>query len=136
VGAPDDLGGLDRVATNERHFLAGIRRRAADAPIVLECECTHAVCDQRIELTRDEYEPVRSSAARYAIYPQDAHVDPGVDEVVDRQTSYWLVERQSSVEVLDFYGAGQETFTSEPAYPVTSIRAATRLPDDDPGTGT
>lgn len=105
MGASDDVGGLDRVAANERHVLADIGRRAVDALIVLECECTHTVCDQRIELTREQYEPIRSSAARYAVYPHDAHVEPRVDEVVDRHVSYWVVERQASAEVLDFYRA-------------------------------
>src|ERR1041385_7147949 len=105
MGTSDDVGGLDRVAANERHFLADTRRRPRDRPIVLECECTHAVCDQRIELTPEQYEPIRSSAARYAVYPHDAHVKGGVDEVVARHMSYWVVERRASVEVLDFYGA-------------------------------
>jgi hypothetical protein len=132
VGTSDDLGGLDRVAANERHFLAGTRSRAVDAPIELECECTHGVCDERIALTRGQYEPVRSSAARYAICPHDGHVDPGVDEVVDRYTSYWVVERQSSVEVLDFYASQPGTLTSELTFRATDGRDATPPPDADP----
>lgn len=134
MGTSDDLGGLDRVAANERRFLAGTARRAADTAIVLECECTHAICDERIDVTRDQYEPVRSSAARYAIYPHDAHVDPGVDEVVDRHTSHWVVERQSSLEVLDFYAAGAETPSPELTAPATDRRSVSPVPDD-PGTG-
>jgi hypothetical protein len=134
VGASGDLGGLDRVAANERHFLAGTRSRAAGVPIVLQCECTHLVCDQRIEMTPEQYEPVRSSAARYAVYPHDAHVDPGVDQVVERQMSHWVVERQSSVEVLDFFGPGSDTVTSELTSRVTDLRVATPVSDDGPGT--
>jgi hypothetical protein len=134
VGARDDLGGLDRVAANERHFISGARGRAARAAVVLRCECTHLLCDQRIELTPEQYEPVRSSAARYAVYPHDAHVDSRVDRVVERQTSHWVVERQSSVEVLDFFGPGSETLTSELTSRVTDIRVATPVPEDDPET--
>jgi hypothetical protein len=134
VAASDDLGGLDRVAANERHFLGGTRGRATGAPIVLQCECAQLVCDQRIELTPEQYGPVRSSAARYAIYPHDAHVDPGVDQVVERQLSHWVVERQSSVQVLDFFGAGSETLTSQLTSRVTDLRVATPVSEDDPDT--
>jgi hypothetical protein len=135
MGASDDLGGLDRVAANERHFLVATRR-AGNAPVVLDCECTHALCDQQIQLTRDEYEPVRSSAARYAIHPHDAHVDPAVDEVVDRHISYWVVERRSSVEVLEFYGGGQQMVALEMPSSSGDMLGSTPAPDDDPGTGT
>src|SRR5262249_27740589 len=120
MGMGDDVGGLDRVAANERHFLAETGTRAIDTPIVLECECTHAVCDQRIDLTPEQYQPIRSSAARYAVYPHDAHVEPEVDKVVERHISYWVVERRASVEVLDFYGAKP---------------AVTPHPDGDPSPG-
>jgi len=122
VGSSDDLGGLDRVAANERHFLDEARPRPANAPIVLQCECTHLLCDERIELTSGQYEPVRSSAARYAVYPHTAHVDAGVDHVVERQMSYWVVERRSSVEVLDFFRAGSETLSPERTARVTDLR--------------
>ena len=131
MGANDDLGGLDRVAANERHFLAGTRRRASDAPIVLQCECTHLLCDQRIELTTDQYEPVRSSAARYAVYPHGAHVDPGVDQVVEQQISHWVVERRSSVEVLDFFAAASEPLVAHAAR-VTELHVATPVPEGEP----
>ena len=133
MGTSDDLGGLDRVAANERRFLAGTRRRAADAPIVLQCECTHLVCDQRIVLTLEQYEPVRSSAACYAVYPHAAHVDSGVDQLVERRISHWVVERQSSVEVLDFFRAGSQTLSSELTARVRDLRVT--VSEDDPGTG-
>ena len=132
MGASDDLGGLDRVAANERHFLAGPRRHAAGAPIVLQCECTHLLCDQRNELTPEQYEPVRSSAARYAVYPHDAHVDSGADQVVEQQISHWVVERQSSVEVLDFFAADSQTLTLEATSRATDLRVATPVSENDP----
>jgi hypothetical protein len=132
VGASEDLGGLDRVAANERHFLAGTRSRARGAPFVLQCECTLLLCDQRIELTPEQYEPVRSSAARYAVYPHDAHVDQGVDEVVERQISHWVVERQSSVEVLDFFAGASNPLVSEHTARVTELRIATPVSEEDP----
>ena len=132
MGAGDDLGGLDRVAANERHFLSRTHRRSADAAIVLQCECTDVVCDGLIELTRAQYAPVRSSADRYAVHPHEAHVDPSVDQIVERQLSYWVVERRSSLEVLDFFALGSDMFTSELTSRVTEIRHATLDSEDDP----
>jgi hypothetical protein len=132
MGASDDLGGLDRVAANERHFLAGARRYGSGEPFVLQCECTHLLCDQRIELTPQQYEPVRSSAARYAVYPHVAHVDPGVDEVVEQQKSHWVVERRSSVEVLDFFAATSQMSSSDVISQITGLSLATTVSEDDP----
>jgi hypothetical protein len=134
VAASDDLGGLDRVTANERLFLAGTRRRSAAAPMVLQCECTHLMCDQRIDLTPAQYEPVRSSAARYAVYAHAEHVNRDVDRVVERQASHWVVERRSSVEELDFYGPDSGTLTSELASRVTDLRSTRQVTDDDPDT--
>ena len=134
MAASGDLGGLDRVTANERLFLAGTRRHAAGAPMVLQCECTHLVCDQRIDLTPAQYEPVRSSAARYAVYAHDTHVNREVDQVVERQASHWVVERRSSVEALHFYGPDSATVTSELASRVTDLRSARQATDNDPNT--
>jgi hypothetical protein len=45
------------------------------------------------------------------------------------------VERQSTIEVLEFYAAGSETGTSGPTSGVTDLRAATPGSEEDPGTG-
>lgn len=121
MGTSDDLGGLDRVAANERHFLAR-SVGARGAPIVLSCECTHRICDERIDLTPEQYEPVRSSGARYAIYPHGAHVDPSVDTIVERRLSHWVVERQSTVEMLDFFVPSSDTRSPEPTPHLTDQR--------------
>jgi len=107
----DDVGGLERVAANERHFLDFAKSHRADSPIVLECECTSALCDERIELTADQYQPLRSSAAQYAVCPHAAHVDAKSDRVIDRYPHYWVVERRPSLELLDFYSSRTRTTT-------------------------
>jgi hypothetical protein len=132
VGTSEHAGGLDRVAANERDFLGGTRRRLASALIELRCECTHRLCGERIELTPEQYEPVRSSAARYAIYPHETHVDPGVDQVVEQQQSHWIVERQSSVEVLDFFATTTGTLNSELTSRVKEFHVTTPDPENEP----
>jgi hypothetical protein len=102
-------GGLDRVVTNERRFLSRCDSRPADEVMVLECECTQATCDERIELTSRDYQPIRASAARYAIWPGEAHVDRTLDRLVERHISHWVVERSSTVETLAFFTSANDS---------------------------
>ncbi len=101
----DDVGGLDRVAANERRFIGFVKSHRLEWPVELECECTGAVCDRRIQLTAAAYRPLHSSAAWFAIYPSDLHVDRQLDRVIDRQPRYWVVERRASAEALELLGS-------------------------------
>lgn len=130
-----DLGGLDRVAANERRFFRRTGPQAAGSVIVLECECARATCDRRIELTRAEYQPIRSSAARYAIYPDEAHVDPRLDRLVDRRPTFWIVERESTIEVLEFFSSAPRSATTEVAVPVHAALGSAEPPADGDGPG-
>jgi hypothetical protein len=107
-----DLGGLDRVATNERRVIE-VRPSELDTALELECECNSAFCDRRIALTRADYEPLRSSAARYAVCPDEAHVDPDVDRVIEQHRRYWVVERRPSLELIDFYSSRESAAVVE-----------------------
>jgi len=131
----NDLGGLDRVAANERRFLAFARSHPAGALIVLECECTQVTCDQRIELTASEYQPIRSSAARYAICPHGTHVDDA-DRLIEQRSSHWVVEREATVEVLEFFGSAAADVTFEvapPSHRTYLPPTLTQAPSDDEG---
>ncbi|MDQ3822911.1 MAG: hypothetical protein M3321_06695 [Actinomycetota bacterium] len=57
------------------------------------CECGNDRCSQRIELTSEEYEAVRAEATHFAVAPDDAHVFPEVERVVERHDRYWVVEK-------------------------------------------
>jgi hypothetical protein len=107
------VGGLDRVAGNERRFIERAKARppGSSSGLEIECECTNDFCAARIQLRMTEYRPLRASAACYAICPDDAHVDPARDLVVERYLRYWVVERQPSLEVLAFYGPTLPTAT-------------------------
>jgi hypothetical protein len=122
----DDVGGLDRVAANERLFLGLASARRGDAVAEFACECTGRVCDQRVAVTADEYEPVRASAARYVVFPTEGHVDETADVVIDRQPLFWVVERRPSVEVLAFYSRREQTITSD----LTALARVARTASD------
>ena len=55
------------------------------------CECGDAGCTDRVRLTREEYERVRSHPRRFAIVP--GHDIPEVEDVVELHGSYGVVEK-------------------------------------------
>jgi hypothetical protein len=57
------------------------------------CECANDDCVQRIEMSAREYEHVRAHGARFFVFPEDRHVWPDVERVVERLANYWVVEK-------------------------------------------
>jgi hypothetical protein len=57
------------------------------------CECANDTCTERLELTAQEYEHVRSSGEQFFVAPSDEHVWPEVERVVERHATFWLVEK-------------------------------------------
>ena len=57
------------------------------------CECADQSCSERIALTTEEYETVRSDPRRFAIAPRDEHLFPRIEDVVERNDRYWVVEK-------------------------------------------
>ena len=57
------------------------------------CECANTECTRLIELTVAEYEAVRGSGTCFAVFPDDEHVWPDVERVVERNDRYWVVEK-------------------------------------------
>ncbi len=78
-----------RIADNESRFreinerLRGDLRSlpATDEPIDFVCECGRLDCAQRVRLTLDEYEAVRSGSLDFLVVP--GHQLPDVEDVVD-----------------------------------------------------
>jgi hypothetical protein len=60
--------------------------------ISFRCECGRAGCTDLIELTRDEYEHVRSSGRRFALVA--GHEDPSVEDVVETHPGYAVVQKR------------------------------------------
>lgn len=76
---------------NER--VLGINERfGIDAEHVsFVCECGRIACAERIDLTVEEYEAVRSSPIRFALVP--GHDDPEVETVVGQNERFAVVEK-------------------------------------------
>jgi hypothetical protein len=55
------------------------------------CECADDSCTDRIELTQDAYSRVREHGKRFVVAP--GHVFAGIEEIVERQQVYWIVEK-------------------------------------------
>ena len=87
-----------RVADNESLFRVVNEQLARDherfqisEPAEFLCECGDPSCSERILLTRDEYEEIRSHGARFAI--RDGHEIEEVERVVARRERFSIVEK-------------------------------------------
>ena len=58
------------------------------------CECADEACTERIAMTPEEYEELRSNATHFAVAPAEMHVVPEVERVVEERERYWVVEKQ------------------------------------------
>src|ERR1051325_9149204 len=57
------------------------------------CECAHQGCIQHVTLTVPDYEAVRQHGARFLVAPSDEHVWPDVARIIERNETYWVVEK-------------------------------------------
>jgi hypothetical protein len=88
----------ERMALNEalardtNEMVERIAGRWSDfEPMVFRCECARDDCQERIRLTREEYESVRSEGTRFVVV--EGHVEPQVERVVGHIREYPLVEK-------------------------------------------
>jgi hypothetical protein len=102
------------------------------------CECADQSCAQRIALTPEEYEAVRSKPTWFAVAPGDAHVFDAIEEVVARNDRYWIVEKEGMAAELvskvdprrvGLRGDGKRSPSSERPVRASGRRAA--IADDD-----
>jgi predicted DNA-binding protein (UPF0251 family) len=92
----------ERLARNEALFRdvnERIRGAAHDVPEdghVYEflCECSDVGCVERISLTIDEYEAIRSDSKRFVLAP--GHARTAIETVVERQPEHVVVEKVGS----------------------------------------
>jgi hypothetical protein len=99
-----------RLAENQSLFRGGINQRLREghARFALEgqqefvCECADMTCTERMLLTIEEYEQVRSNPRRFVIVP--GHEISGVEDVVEEHRDYIVVEK---------FGAGGEVAERE-----------------------
>ncbi len=57
------------------------------------CECANTECYEPLEMSLDEYRALRQNGARFAVACHPKHVFPGVEEVIQRTSRYWVVEK-------------------------------------------
>ena len=90
-----------RIAENEA-FFRDLNKRKADwlsdglQSAGFRCECWRIDCGVRINLSRGEWQEVRSRADRFAVAPGHTATDPGVEEVVKKYEHFWIVEKRGN----------------------------------------
>jgi hypothetical protein len=57
------------------------------------CECAVVDCNVPVQMTIDEYESVRTSGRRFVIAPDERHLRPDVELIVEKKERYWVVEK-------------------------------------------
>jgi 5-bromo-4-chloroindolyl phosphate hydrolysis protein len=88
-----------RIAMNEatyRKINEAVRAERADRAITFLCECGRLGCNRLIQLTRAEYEAVRSNPRRFALVP--GHEILEVEDVVERHERYAVIEKHGDVD--------------------------------------
>jgi hypothetical protein len=70
-------------------------RHGSRAEELYMCECASRPCRERIRLTREQYESVRSDVRRFVVVP--GHVIPDLETVVQSFPSYQVIEKPSAL---------------------------------------
>lgn len=75
---------------------------------VFVCECANTDCTEQVELSQADYERIRDNPRWFFVAASDEHVFLEVDLVVERNTSYYVVEKiEAGADVADETAAGQ-----------------------------
>ena len=77
-------------SVNEKIEQQALRFGGVDAYDFI-CECSSAVCFERLTLTLKEYEHVRAEGTRFVVVP--GHQDPEVELVVAAEPKYVIVQK-------------------------------------------
>jgi hypothetical protein len=57
------------------------------------CECADESCMRRIMVGPAQYERIREHSAWFVVAPNNGHVVPEAERVIERHESYWVVEK-------------------------------------------
>lgn len=63
------------------------------APSQWVCECETETCAERVELSPEKYEQVRADPTHFIVAPDEEHVSPDVERVIEKSDRYWVVEK-------------------------------------------
>jgi hypothetical protein len=91
----------ERIAENEA-FCRDLNERKAEwledglQVAGFRCECWRLDCGVRLELSRREWQEVRSQPERFAVAPGHTAIDvePGVEDVVKEYEHFWIVQKR------------------------------------------
>jgi hypothetical protein len=64
------------------------------------CECADETCAERIQLSPQQYETVRSQATHFMVASADEHVHLEVERIVEKRERYWVVEKVGEAAVV------------------------------------
>jgi hypothetical protein len=76
----------ERISDLADHF--GLEEQALD----LVCECGDPNCVDRISMSHEEYEQLRSEPTHFAVHA--GHDQPDVEDVVERHSAYLVVRKR------------------------------------------
>lgn len=57
------------------------------------CECTNEACTERLQLSVEEYEDIRSDGTCFLVAPSKRHVCRDIESVTKRSDRYWVVKK-------------------------------------------
>jgi len=77
----------ERLLGLAKHF-----RWGQTEPLDLVCECRKATCIEGIEMSRTEYEALRSEDTHFALHP--GHADPDIERVISSHEGYEIVAKE------------------------------------------
>jgi len=60
---------------------------------VFVCECANTRCAEQLEMTLAEYQLIRENPRRFFVFPAEEHVFPEAEMVVERFSSYFVIEK-------------------------------------------
>jgi hypothetical protein len=75
----------ERINDLAEHF------RLEDQPLDLVCECGDPTCVERITMSHEEYEELRSDPMHFAVYP--GHEESDVEDILERRRGYDIVRK-------------------------------------------
>jgi hypothetical protein len=84
----------ERAASNQTLFRQINERVSLVLPVgEWICECANDACTNKVAMSANEYEAIRSDGARFFVAPSDEHVWADVEVVTLRTAKYWVVEK-------------------------------------------
>jgi hypothetical protein len=96
VGAAMDFA--RRAARNEelvrdvnRQIEEGASLHDVNSSMPLHCECAQPGCIEKIDLEPQTYEPILAERYRFIVVP--AHVQPGIERVLEEHEAFVVVEK-------------------------------------------